>query len=238
MNTPFFAILTNPELTGPIAAFLAGLVTSLHCVGMCGPLSCAACSSPCGTASNSAAGTYHLTRVASYMLVGLVVGWLGERVADALLGGATRAMSWLFVVFFLAIVAGLDKRLRLPSPGRWLARILHRPARKDHAHHNGQLARAATLGSLTPLLPCAPLYLVVAAAALAGSALQGAALMGAFGAGTVPLLFVLQNRFSSLERSWSPRTMDLLRRGLALVSVVLLVIRAGYAPETGCPMCH
>jgi sulfite exporter TauE/SafE len=233
MSAPLLAIMGNPELTGPIAALMAGLVTSLHCVGMCGPLACAACSSPCGTGSNAAGGIYHLTRLCSYAIVGLVVGWLGERVADALLGGATRAMSWIFILFFLAIVAGLDKRLRLPSPGRWLARILN----KRGATEQKPYARAAALGTLTPLLPCAPLYLVVAAAALAGSAWNGAVLMGAFGLGTVPLLFAVQNRLNALEKRWSPQTMDYIRRGLALASVVLLVMRAGYAPETGCPMC-
>ena len=28
-------------IQSPTAAFLAGLTTSLHCVGMCGPLACA-----------------------------------------------------------------------------------------------------------------------------------------------------------------------------------------------------
>lgn len=232
---PLFAILNQPEIVGPLAAFLAGLVTSLHCVGMCGPLACAACSSSCGRSTNAAGGVYHLTRVSAYIGIGLAVGWLGEKVAEPLTGGTTRALSWIFVIFFLAIVVGLDKRLRLPSPGRWLARLLRRP---QNLPETAPFGRAATLGTLTPLLPCAPLYLVVAAAALAGSALQGALMMGAFGAGTVPLLFVVQNRLAALEKRWSPQTMDIIRRALALVSVILLVVRSAYAPELGCPMCH
>jgi sulfite exporter TauE/SafE len=234
-----FAVMNQPELVGPLAAFLAGLVTSLHCVGMCGPLACAACASPCakdgqsGRGSNAAGGLYHLTRVLSYMVVGVLVGWLGARVAEPLTGGGTRVLSWIFVIFFLAIVVGLDKRLRLPSPGRWLARVLHRPGHSLQKPY----ARAATLGTLTPLLPCAPLYLVVAAAALAGSSWNGALMMGAFGLGTVPLLFFVQNRLTALEKRWSPQTMDYIRRGLALASVVLLVVRSSYAPETGCMMC-
>jgi sulfite exporter TauE/SafE len=234
VNLPLFGMLFQPELTGPLAALLAGLVTSLHCVGMCGPLACAACSSPCGRSSQAAAGLYHTTRLGSYIVVGLVVGWLGERVADALLGGATRAMTWIFVLFFLAVVAGFDKRLRLPTPGVWLGRLL----RRREVDERQPFARAAALGSLTPLLPCAPLYLVVAAAALAGSALHGAVLMLAFGLGTIPLLFAVQNRLHALEKRVSPQTMDWIRRGLALASVVLLLFRGTYTPETGCLMCH
>jgi len=35
-------------ITGPGTAFIAGLVTSLHCAGMCGPLACALMSSASG----------------------------------------------------------------------------------------------------------------------------------------------------------------------------------------------
>lgn len=220
------------DLAGPLAALAAGLVTSLHCVGMCGPLACAACTASCGRESNTAAAIYHATRMVSYAIVGLLAGAIGARLSDALVGGATRGMTWIFVLFFLAVVVGLDKRLRLPPGGRRLGRVFARVGQFAPA------SRAALLGLLTPLLPCAPLYLVVAASALAGSPLAGAGLMLAFGLGTVPLLFVVQNRLAWLEAKWSPRTMDYIRRGLALVSVLLLLMRSTYAPETGCPMCH
>ena len=229
-------MIAQADLTGPFAALLAGVVTSLHCVGMCGPLACAACSSPCGRASNTAGAIYHATRILSYALVGIAAGWIGQRLADILLGGATRGLTWIFVLFFLAVVVGIDKKLRLPSPGAWLARLWQRTGSPEQ--NRGALGRAATLGILTPLLPCAPLYLVVAAAALSGSAWNGALLMAAFALGTVPLLFAVQNRLAALERRWSPQTMDYIRRGLALASVVLLLIRGTYSPETGCPMCH
>lgn len=233
MMHSFLASFASAGITGPLAALLAGTVTSIHCVGMCGPLACASCSSTCGKESNTAAGIYHLTRLTSYVLAGAAAGWVGERLADALLGGATRAMTWIFILFFLAVVAGLDKRLHLPSPGAWVARILRRPQDSNGRKFRG----AATLGFFTPLLPCAPLYLVVAAAALAGSAWNGALLLGAFGLGTIPLLFAAQNRMAALGRHCSPRTMDLLRRGLALASIVLLLIRGTYSQQTGCPMC-
>ncbi len=220
------------DLTGPFAALLAGAVTSLHCVGMCGPLACAACTGECGRESTAAAGVYHGSRLVSYTIVGLLAGLIGARLSEALLGGPTRGLTWIFVLFFLAIVVGLDRRLRLPFGGKWLGSLFAR------ARRMAPTARAGTLGLCTPLLPCAPLYLVVAAAALSGSPLAGAGLMLAFGIGTVPLLFLVQNRLAWLERRWSPRSMDYLRRALALASVVLLVLRGLATPETGCPMCH
>lgn len=220
------------ELTGPVAALAAGLITSLHCAGMCGPLACSACARSQGGGGLRAALGYHAARVVSYALVGLAGGLLGRRLADALSGGATRWITWLFVLFFLAVVVGLDKKLRVPLPRSGLAWLTAASARC------GPRTRAGVLGFFTPLLPCAPLYLVVVAAALSGSAWSGGAIMAAFALGTIPLLLLLQSQVLFFGTRWSPGTMDLLRRGLALASVVLLVMR-GLTPVPGaCPMCH
>jgi sulfite exporter TauE/SafE len=219
------------EITGPLAALLAGLITSLHCVGMCGPLACAACARNGGAGSLPATFVYHGSRLVSYAIVGIAAGLVGRRLADALSGGATRWMTWLFVIFFLAVVVGLDKRLRVPMPKGAMAWLGATSARC------GTQGRAGVLGFFTPLLPCAPLYLVVAAAALSGSAMDGGLIMAAFACGTVPLLLAVQSQYLRLGAWWSPRTMDYLRRGLALASVGLLLARGTYTASTGCPMC-
>ncbi len=224
--------MTGPaEITGLTAAVAAGVITSLHCAGMCGPLACTVCLKPCGRGSHTAAAGYHLARTASYGLVGLGAGLIGRPLADLLDAGGTRTMAWIFVLFFLAIATGLDKRLRLPLPASPAARLLA-PAGK-----HGPLAASATLGFFTPLLPCAPLYLVVAAAALSGSALTGAGIMLAFAAGTIPLLWLLQTQLFRLGQRINPAAMDWTRRGLALVGVVLLLMRSTYTAATGCHLC-
>jgi sulfite exporter TauE/SafE len=220
------------ELTGPAAALAAGLITSLHCAGMCGPLACSACARSNGGGGFSAALGYHFARLVSYAMIGLAGGLIGRRLADALSGGATRWITWLFVLFFLAVVVGLDKKLRVPLPRGGMAWLAAASSRC------GPRARAGVLGFFTPLLPCAPLYLVVVAAALSGSAWSGAAIMASFALGTVPLLLLLQSHVLLLGGRWSPTTMDLLRRGLALASVVLLVMRGFSTTPGACPMCH
>ena len=80
----------SPELagiTGPGTAFLAGLVTSLHCAGMCGPLMLglglhAPELAEAGTTRRSLGiiarlGGYQLGRALVYALVGFAAGWLG-----------------------------------------------------------------------------------------------------------------------------------------------------------------
>ena len=66
-------------ITGPGTAFIAGLVTSLHCVGMCGPLACALMPAARNDADPQVvATTYHLTRLAGYTLLGAVAGGVGQ----------------------------------------------------------------------------------------------------------------------------------------------------------------
>ncbi len=225
-------MITPQDLAGPTAALVAGVITSLHCAGMCGPLACAACASSGRSSGQWPAIAYHTTRLFAYGLVGWAAGAVGKPVSDVLLGGSTRGMTLLFALFFLAVAVGLDKRLRVPQFTGWFSKAFAKTQKL------GPCGRAGTLGALTPLLPCAPLYLVVGAAALSGSGVSGAGLMLMFGAGTVPLLFLLQNRLAALGGKWSPQRMDLLRRGLAIASVILLVVRSTYTASTGCPMCH
>lgn len=227
-------MITSGDLSGPLAALVAGLVTSLHCVGMCGPLACSACAESCGRNSNTAAALYHGWRGLSYLAVGAVAGLAGGRLSDVLLGRPAQTMVWVFALFFLAVAAGLDKRLKLPAAAARWGNLLNRFPGADRSSLYG---RASALGAFTPLLPCAPLALVAAAAALSGSAFSGAALMAAFAIGTMPLLFGAQNRLAALQRRWPPGAMEKVRRSLALISAILLLVRAAQPVTSGCPLC-
>lgn len=215
------------HVTGPVAALAAGVVTSLHCVGMCGPLSCALCVKQGGRGSLAATAAYHAMRLVSYALLGAIAGWLGERVGGWLTGGAVKGLAWAFAVFFLVIAFGWDRRLRI-GPGAWASAPLAFVARF------GAVPRGLTLGFFTPLIPCAPLYLIAAAAALSGSAVAGAGILSAFALGTVPAMALLQGSYLRFGSAMSPAAMDWTRRGLAFAGAVLLGWRA--LAEV-CPMC-
>lgn len=225
-------MISPAEISGPLAALTAGLITSLHCAGMCGPLACAGCSSPCRKSPVVPALVYHGSRLASYALIGAVAGLAGSRMLPWLEGDTLRGMTWIFALFFLAVALGFDKRLRMAGVGRSFARIFGASEKAP------VVQRAGVLGALTPLLPCAPLYLVFVAAALSGSGWNGFMILLAFGAGTVPLLFVVQNRLDWMQSRWSPKSVDFLRRGLAAVAVLLLVVRGMSPGGAACPLCH
>jgi hypothetical protein len=62
-------------ITGPGTALVAGLITSLHCAGMCGPLACALMPARATDADPHLVGTvYHLCRLAGYTVLGALAG--------------------------------------------------------------------------------------------------------------------------------------------------------------------
>jgi len=208
-------------ITGPGTALVAGLVTSLHCAGMCGPLACALMPARAGDADpHTVASVYHLARLAGYAVLGAVAGGLGALPLAWLGGSMWRFLPWLIVAFFVAVAFRLDQRLpRVPLLGRlhgWLALRLRRGSR---------VRAAAALGLATPLLPCGPLYFLLALALFAGSALRGAETLLAFGLGTVPLLWLAQAHYHLIRVRLGPGRLARLQTALALLVVAVLVWR-------------
>jgi len=211
------------------AALVAGLITSLHCLGMCGPLACVLLSGRMplrGSAGQQTADAqvvstiYHLTRLAGYTVLGLLFGALGRGPAAWLGSGAVRYFPWVLVVFFVVVAFRWDRQLpRVPLLGNIYLRV--------HGWGRGRspVTAAAALGLATPLLPCGPLYMLAAVAMLTGSALRGGEFMLAFGLGTVPLLWLLQTNFHWIRLKFSPVWIARLQTGLALLAAVAVAWR-------------
>lgn len=195
----------------PAAAFAVGLATSLHCAAMCGPLACAMHVNPV---------EYHATRFGSYTLAGAVCGTLGATVAGFLQGSTVRVVPWLMAAVLLLLAMGLERRI--PQP-RFMARLLLR------------VRFNRSLGWLTPLLPCGPLWLMLAAAAVAGSWWSGAIHMAAFVTGTIPLPLLLQTQAVRVQQRFSPRIVRWTQQSIALTSAGILIWRASL-PLHAC--CH
>ena len=208
-------------ITGPGTALLAGLVTSLHCAGMCGPLACALMPAARDDSDPQVVATvYHLTRLAGYSVLGALAGGVGRWPLQLLGEGGLRYLPWLLVIFFIGLAFRLDQRLpRWPLLGRVYAALLAR------LRGGSRLRAAAALGLATPLLPCGPLYFLLSLALLSGSALHGAETLLAFGLGTVPLLWLAQANFHWIRVRLGPRTLARAQGVFALAVAALLVWR-------------
>lgn len=193
-------------------ALILGLVGSLHCAGMCGPLALAL---PAG--GNTRAGYfagrlgYNLGRVVIYTLLGLVFGLAGRTLW---LAGIQR---WVSIALGVALLAGLlaTRRLALARPVTALVGRLK-------AGMSGLLKRRSflslvALGLLNGLLPCGLVYVACAGAVATGGVLSGARYMAAFGAGTLPMMLAL-----SLSVRWLPFSWRLKLRRVIPVTVFLV----------------
>ncbi len=202
------------------AAFVAGIVTSVHCVGMCGPLSCSWAIGPKGGGFMRSTALYHTGRMISYGAAGAIAGAIGAVPLAFFQHGAGMVLPWLLVLAFACVGLGLDAWL--PKP-RFLSAGLRRV--QTAAFKMKSTWRAALLGLATPLLPCGPLYMMLALASANGSAMKGSGFAVAFGLGTLPLLFLAQTQLHLMGGRLQPATMRKVQRGLALVTAIILAWR-------------
>lgn len=222
-------------------AFVAGLLTSVHCVGMCGPVACLLAGSGRPTTSQTRHlqfAAYHSARIVAYGALGLVAGMLGSAPMEALAESPLVILPWLLVLALIAIGFGWERKLPRPKAlSSWLFRSRLRLAQRPPVVAGG------LLGLLTPLLPCGPLYIMIGLAAVTGSPMRGAEFTAAFALGTVPLLALTQVPLSQWRQRLTPSTMGKLRAALALTSAAVIAWRLqgtlpfSAAPATTCPLC-
>ncbi|MEM6917126.1 MAG: sulfite exporter TauE/SafE family protein, partial [Verrucomicrobiota bacterium] len=124
----------------------------------------------------------------------------------------------LLIVFLIAIFFGLDKRLgAIPGLGKIVLQIRMRTL--NFPIH----ARAAIIGLATPLLPCGPLYAILALSLASGSAIRGMEIMLAFGFGALPAIWAVQIGSSWVNQKLGAKGFLVAKRTLAATAAVSLM---------------
>jgi len=208
-------------INGAALAFLAGVVSSPHCVGMCGPLGCAAFSLRTNPQqAQFGLATYHLTRTFAYTCIGMLAGALGTGTTLLFDAPLTAAFPYVLVATFLIAGFRLDKYI--PKPKVWhrcyflfTSRIKRPPT----------WAKGLLLGAATPFLPCGPLYMIFIVCFSTGSALRGAEIAIGFAIGTIPLLWFAQSQYFSLSKHIPPNIRLWLQPGIACIASALVLWR-------------
>ena len=217
------------------AAFLIGLFSSLHCIGMCGSIMGAlSLSLPASIRDNrfrrfSFVSSYNLGRILSYSLAGLVAGAAGVGLFEqtGLVAGHTilRVTGVVMMIAIGLYLAGWLPQLayfeRLGAPvWRKLEPIGRSMMPVD------SLARAFVYGMIWGWLPCGLVYTVLLWTLTAGSAVEGALTMLAFGVGTLPTLIT-----AGVMTSWLTRFAQSAnaRRFIGIV-IILMAIGSLFIP--------
>lgn len=167
------------------SAFVVGLLGSLHCIGMCGPIALAL---PAGTQSRarllSGRLLYNTGRIITYTLMGAVCGLIGKALS---LAGWQQGLSIAAGIAILVAVLLPSTVTRHFLPSSVATTFVGRVSNYwKRLFAQGSLPSLLAIGLLNGLLPCGFLYMALGAASVTGSP-QGAALyMALFGLGTVP----------------------------------------------------
>jgi sulfite exporter TauE/SafE len=202
-------------------AFVAGLVTSVHCVAMCGPLSCAFLPVREDDASPQLVLTvYHTAKLFSYLIVGALAGAFGSVVLAVVQDSWLNYLPWFLVLFFLSVAFRLDRHFPKPA---WLGRAY--AALTSRFRGGNKAVVAGLIGFASPLLPCGPLYMIFGLSLFTGSAIKGAEFAVGFGAGTLPLLWLAQSQFMRIRQLTSPRLLQNVQRAAAIIAAMVVLWR-------------
>jgi sulfite exporter TauE/SafE len=182
------------------SAFIAGLVGSVHCIGMCGGIVGLLTMSLPDNVRQSYLRlipyllTYNIGRISSYIIAGVLMGFLGSQFSQVLpLENPRIVAMWVSGLFMIAlglyIGAWWQTLTFLEKAGGYLWRKIEPLGRRFlPVKHPLQ---ALGLGLVWGWLPCGLVYAILFFALTSNSAWNGGLLMLAFGLGTLPMLFTM-----------------------------------------------
>jgi sulfite exporter TauE/SafE len=177
-----------------ILLFIAGVLSSMHCIGMCGCFVTAYSMNLKGSNAQKAIShlLYSFGRITTYTFLGALMGFLGSSLyflgkmagvqnLITLIAGIIMIYLGLSLAGFLPKIGFLDKTgaYFLKYTQGFFSKLMKKQG----------ILFTYPLGVTLGFLPCCLLYTVELQAMTTGSPLKGALSMFAFGLGTIPSLF-------------------------------------------------
>lgn len=219
--------------------FIVGIITSVHCIAMCGGINLSQCIPRQNDSTENVsrlsvflpALLYNLGRVISYTVIGFFLGLLGM-----LIGGSSEAGISTFLQGILKLIAGIFmvimginmlgifpwlRKFNLTIPKFFSAKIGKQKIKNK---------QPLIVGLLNGLMPCGPLQSMQIIALASANPFVGALSMFMFSLGTVPLMLGLGSIVSALGRKFARTVMNV---GAVLVVVLGLAMFSQGASLSG-----
>lgn len=210
--------------------FIVGLITSIHCIAMCGGINLSQCI-PHGENGNEndnrlatfrPAILYNLGRVISYTAIGFLLGLVGMLIEGGsgtgvpiLFQGVLKIIAGIFMVILGINMLGIFpwlRRFNLRMPKFLAVKI-------DTKKVNSR--QPLMIGLLNGLMPCGPFQSMQIVALASGNPFAGALAMFLFSLGTVPLMLGFGSLVSAFGKKFSQKVMSV---GAVLVVVLGLAM--------------
>ncbi|WP_228852148.1 sulfite exporter TauE/SafE family protein [Aegicerativicinus sediminis] len=204
-------------------AFVFGLLGSLHCVGMCGPI---AFILPVDRDNRVKRIfqilNYHFGRLLSYGILGFFIGIIGQSIN--LLGYQKQMSITIGILMLLSIL--------IPSLSRKFSRPINTFVTKKlgavKSKIGSQLKKKSgftflAIGFLNGWLPCGLVYMAVFGSFVMGSAIEGGLYMILFGIGTIPLMTGAIYLGNFLKLQFRQRLLKLVPAAVVIIGLIFIL---------------
>lgn len=213
------------------ALLVFGLLTSIHCMGMCGGLVLSQCinkNSVGETSKDKGSGHgrifiptafYNVGRLLSYAVIGGIVGGVGQVLSlPTFMKGIIPIAGGLFMLIMAFNLLGIFAPLRRLNfaPPKFIAKRVAKSVMR------GTNKSPFVIGLLTGLMPCGPLQIVELYTLGTKSVFYGAASMFVFALGTVPGLFAFGVAGSLLTRQFQKVVLRISAVVVAILGILMI----------------
>lgn len=211
--------------------FILGLVSSLHCVGMCGPIAMIVPSIGRKTGTDQSANPsvrqlansilYNSGRITTYAVYGLVFGLIGR--SFAWFGWQQKISISLGILIILALLIPklISRKNIFTSYSDGM--MLKLRGMFSKLLFKGNPASLYGMGLLNGLLPCGMVYLALAGAVATGTALDGSLFMAFFGLGTLPAMGAISYFGGVVRPSFRAQARKLFPAMMVLMATLLIL---------------
>lgn len=168
-------------------AFIFGLISSLHCIGMCGPIAMMLPVDRTNQAKKvTQILTYHLGRITAYASIGFIFGLLGK---GFFMAGIQQQLSIFIGIMMIVIAIFPSKKVAKYNFSKPIFKIISKiKSSLGSQFRNKNYKSLFTIGLLNGFLPCGMVYVALFGAIAMQSPLFGSFYMVLFGLGTIPMM--------------------------------------------------
>lgn len=205
-----------------ISGFVLGVAGSLHCVGMCGPLSLALPVHHLPPIQKfTSLLLYQLGRIITYSIIGLLFGLAGRRIY---ISGYQQWFSigmGVLVLTLATLYFFRNRAIQLSFLNRFYQHVQAVMIKllKSSSSSFGFLL----MGMANGLLPCGMVYIAIASTLSFSGVIESVSFMAMFGAGTLPAMILAGYAGQLIKPVWRSGFRKLVPVFISLMGVVLIL---------------
>lgn len=207
------------------SALIFGLISSLHCVGMCGPIALMIPVDKDNAVKKwLQISTYQIGRVTAYTSLGVIFGFLG---AGFFLAGFQQQLSIIVGVLMILIAIIPEKKLAQYNFSKPIYKIISEVKTQLGLQFKKKSYKSLFLiGLFNGYLPCGMVYVALFGAMAMNNVFLGSLYMTLFGLGTIPLMMVLVNFLKTTQFSYYSKFQKIIP--ILIICIGILFVLRGF----------